>query len=273
MNITLIDKFNLVFSVYKILHRLPSIKETMVLLFNPIDSVRFVEFAYVLKSMKKYKIRPDHILDISSPYALAYILSGISKVIKTDINIDEKKHIKNSEILSFKCENARNLSFNNDCFDFVYSISVIEHIYDGYMDALNEMLRVLKPGGYLYVTFPVSCNHVEEWVSDDIYSSQYRLDGKIFFQYRFDNSDYQTILQGLSDIEIVDHSIYWESSEGQYDRAMNNLRLDCKLKWLNLLKKSFLEAWYGLVLLENSPKDFLKAKSFGNASILLKKMK
>ncbi|MBI4098799.1 MAG: class I SAM-dependent methyltransferase [Candidatus Magasanikbacteria bacterium] len=46
------------------------------------------------------------------------------------------------------------LDFPDNHFDGYWSIGVIEHFRDGYDAVLKEMHRVLKPGGYLFLTFP-----------------------------------------------------------------------------------------------------------------------
>lgn len=49
---------------------------------------------------------------------------------------------------------VRALPFPDNHFDGYWSIGVIEHFWNGYDEVLREMRRVLKPGGYLFLTFP-----------------------------------------------------------------------------------------------------------------------
>jgi SAM-dependent methyltransferase len=49
---------------------------------------------------------------------------------------------------------VRNLPFPTDHFDGYWSLGVIEHFFGGYDEIANEMSRVIKPGGYLFLTFP-----------------------------------------------------------------------------------------------------------------------
>jgi SAM-dependent methyltransferase len=49
---------------------------------------------------------------------------------------------------------VRHLEFPDRFFDGNWSLGVIEHFYEGYRPILEEMGRVLKPGGYLFLTFP-----------------------------------------------------------------------------------------------------------------------
>ncbi len=47
------------------------------------------------------------------------------------------------------------LPFADGEFDGYWSIGVIEHFYEGYGETINEMSRVVKNGGFLFVVFPV----------------------------------------------------------------------------------------------------------------------
>lgn len=49
---------------------------------------------------------------------------------------------------------VRDLPFDDASFDGYWSLGVIEHFFDGYQPIQNEMLRILKPGGYLFMTVP-----------------------------------------------------------------------------------------------------------------------
>ena len=50
---------------------------------------------------------------------------------------------------------VRRLQFEDGFFDGYWSLGVIEHFYDGYEPFLLEARRILKKGGYLFVTVPV----------------------------------------------------------------------------------------------------------------------
>jgi SAM-dependent methyltransferase len=57
--------------------------------------------------------------------------------------------------LKIKVGDVRDLPFPDNFFDGYWSLGVIEHFYDGYERIVSEMFRVLKPGGYLFLTVPV----------------------------------------------------------------------------------------------------------------------
>lgn len=271
MKIYLWDKLRLIASVYRIIPRLPGFKRKFFTLTKPVDSTRYIEFSYLLKMIRRFNISTEKVLDVSSPFILSYILSETGTVLKTDINPAEKEMIVASDRLSFKLEDATKLTFSDASFDLVYSISVIEHIHERYPDAVKEMIRVLKPGGYLYLAFPVSSKHIEEWTENNIYSNQYKKSERFFFQYRFDSVDVHDLLIALDNITVLDESIYWECKDGEYDRFMHKFKGTSFFGKFVFLRDMVLNFWAAIWLLENAPTDFSQARSFGNMSITLQK--
>jgi len=87
--------------------------------------------------------------------------------------------------LKYSLGNATKLEFDDNTFDRVFCISVLEHLEEEYVKgqivnyhkknldvkAINEMLRVLKPGGTLILTFDWSENPTDKrsYRLDDIY--------------------------------------------------------------------------------------------------------
>ncbi|MFH0853288.1 MAG: class I SAM-dependent methyltransferase [bacterium] len=56
--------------------------------------------------------------------------------------------------LKITCGDVRKIPFPNEYFDGYWSLGVIEHFYDGYTSIIEEMNRVIKKRGYLFLTFP-----------------------------------------------------------------------------------------------------------------------
>jgi SAM-dependent methyltransferase len=56
--------------------------------------------------------------------------------------------------LQVRFGDVRALPYGDAEFDGYWSLGVIEHFYEGYERVLLEAKRVLKPGGYAFVTFP-----------------------------------------------------------------------------------------------------------------------
>lgn len=57
--------------------------------------------------------------------------------------------------LQIEVADVRALPFEDGSLDGVWSLGVIEHFYDGFAPLIAETERVLRPGGYLFLTVPV----------------------------------------------------------------------------------------------------------------------
>jgi len=270
MTINLRKKISLLFSVWRETLRMPGVQRAMANLANPIDCTRYVEFAYLLHYFGG-KLNNLNILDVSSPHALAYLLSRRNTVVKTNIDENERRFIRAGRRLRFSREDGLALSFPDETFDLTYSISVIEHIYQRYADAVREMIRVTKKGGYVYLTFPVSASNSEEWLPYPVYPDQKKTEKGFFFQYRFGKEELSALLASLEDVEVVSKAIYWERADGDYDRMVSALRQNTGYGWLNSLRYMLIHFRAGFRLLESVPGSFEAPKPFGNASIILRK--
>lgn len=65
---------------------------------------------------------------------------------------DRNGYELNLERTEFHTADATSLPYKNDLFDVVVSINAFEHIPDPVM-ALNEAIRVTRPGGLIYISF------------------------------------------------------------------------------------------------------------------------
>lgn len=266
------EKMYVLYMALRSLYLLPK-KNILTTFINPIDSTRYTEFAYLLEYLKREKVVPrGKVLDISSPFMMAYILSHTANVLKTDVNVEEEKEVQPNSRLAFELADGTALSYADNTFDMAYSISVIEHIYGKYTQAVKEMIRTTKSGGLIYISFPVSKNYKEEWIESDIYSHQFKESGKTFFQYRFDEQKVKELIAAVENTAgVVSRAIYWERRDGMYDQMTHIMRRRPKNIYLQRLKMAVLNVYYGFFLLENAPKDFSEARDLGNMSIILKK--
>lgn len=131
---------------------------------KPVDYIRYAEFDAILKFLE---LNPStRILDISSPQWFSIYLAFNYPDVEIDyINIIDRELEAFKEIafvlelknLRFTKADVRKMGFKDHTFEKAISISVIEHIYpekDGDIMALNEIRRVLKPGGEFLMTVP-----------------------------------------------------------------------------------------------------------------------
>ena len=56
--------------------------------------------------------------------------------------------------LDVRCGDVRSLPFGDDTFAGYLSLGVIEHFWNGYGPILSEMRRVVRPGGYVFLSVP-----------------------------------------------------------------------------------------------------------------------
>lgn len=110
---------------------------------------------FTSKLMKMIGIKPSLSLDVGCGIGVeADVLSKYSKVIGIDIS-DEVLDIarKRYPNIEFRKEDVCSMSFEDSKFDFIISMSVIEHVLD--TEAMfREFNRVLKMGGIIVLTSP-----------------------------------------------------------------------------------------------------------------------
>jgi len=204
---------------------------------------------------------------------MSCILSKNNKVTRISIDPEEEKFTKTNNSLTFCVEDATGLSFADNTFDFSYSVSVIEHMYEKYMLAIKEIIRVTKPGKYMYLAFPVSKLHTEEWSDGSGYPGQPTNGDKHFFQYRFSSVDIDKIKNQILEAgaTIKHEDIFWERKDGTYDTML--MRLKNKGAYpVFILKSIILNAYYGLTLFRLKPtSSFEESKLFGNIHFIIKK--
>jgi SAM-dependent methyltransferase len=197
------------------------------LLFNPISSVRYFEFAFVMKNLSD--INGKRLLDVSSPflfglyvctkYQLDYQYINLNRVELDQIQALEK-HVNHGSRYLMALEDATHLPYHDHTFDDIISISVIEHI-NGWGDgsAVAEMWRTLKPGGSLILTFPIKRAYEEEFRDDNVFGLNVdQKNGKYFFQRYYDQKAIdKRILSMVPGHEIVNTEIFGEIEEGFFE--------------------------------------------------------
>jgi SAM-dependent methyltransferase len=134
---------------------------------------RIVEYAWIFSRMPEGNIK---MLDAGSTFNFDFIVNHpkIAEKELTILTYSPEKNNFHEKRISYQYADLRDIPFRDECFDLIVSQSTIEHIdmdnsiygYDiehhleninksyDYLNAVKEMLRVLKKGGQLMITFP-----------------------------------------------------------------------------------------------------------------------
>ncbi len=101
---------------------------------------------------------------------------------------------------------VRKLEFGDQFFDGYWSLGVIEHFIDGYDAILSEMYRVIKKGGYLFLTVPSMSILRKAKAALGMYAGleDIELTKDNFYQYAF---SHQSIINSFTDsgFEFIAH--------------------------------------------------------------------
>lgn len=87
----------------------------------------------------------------------------------------------------FVVGDIRDTNFDTDSFDAYFSWGVFEHFESGPQDCIKEALRVLKPGGMLFMSVPQ--DNVRQSLRSVFGKPKAHQDNERFYQYRFTRAE------------------------------------------------------------------------------------
>lgn len=105
---------------------------------------------------------------------------------------------------NFTADVGENLSFPSSSFDFIHVYSVIEHVQD-VGKTLGELIRVLKPGGKIYLHCPNFRFPWEAHYKIPFPTFLPRFMGKLYLRARKKNPDFVDTLNFLSQRSLQKH--------------------------------------------------------------------
>jgi SAM-dependent methyltransferase len=166
--------------------------EGLKLLWAPVGYWRFLPFGVVWQELSAQGHRK--ILDVGSPKILSLLLAAGGRADVWATDLDDEKIFSRWHRLGghlglgnyrVEYQDGRRLTYSDESFDFVFSISVIEHIPDdGDVAAIGEFYRVLKPNGVLVVEVPYRRQYEE--IARTCTSKGTLLDSPQFYERHYD---------------------------------------------------------------------------------------
>jgi len=124
------------------------------------------------------------------------------KAIGIDFASETIKNIKEAvPELDVRFGDVRALDIPDASLDGYISVGVIEHFWDGYAPIINEMQRTLRPGGFLFISFPYMSplRRLKAFLKFYPTAQKQDLDGQVdtFYQFALSPSRF------LADIEAL----------------------------------------------------------------------
>jgi ubiquinone/menaquinone biosynthesis C-methylase UbiE len=86
---------------------------------------------------------------------------------------------------------VKKIDFPDGYFDGYWSLGVIEHFFEGFNEVLREMYRVIRPGGYVFLTVPAMSLIRRSKAKMSMYPAYIFNEkiGETFYQYIYDPKD------------------------------------------------------------------------------------
>ncbi len=202
----------------------PYLREAAARVVNPLSYPRYMEYRLALRQLGP--LDGCRVLDVGSPKLPILVLARKAQCELYATDIRDYFIGPTAQFLArmglgervgrdvhLEVQDARQLSYPDNWFDRVFSISVLEHIpADGDTQAIREIARVMRPGGILTITVPFAASgYHEEFVQGDVYERQ-AVAGGTFYQRYYDMAALHARLVAPSGLRLVVTSFFGEPS-------------------------------------------------------------
>lgn len=182
---------------------------------------RPLEYCYVMEKIMEFK--SQKILDIGcgkTAFPRVLLDSGFDVTCTDQQNNYWGSSIVNRHVYVIS-DDICHSSLLSDEYDTISCISVLEHIKQ-YDIAVKEMVRLLRPGGILLITFPFTYDgdfiwNVYDLIESDAFSSSFR-----YIAHSFNNKNITSWKRKYSLLEIDRR--YFRSWTGKYIRCGDRIQ-------------------------------------------------
>jgi SAM-dependent methyltransferase len=162
---------------------------------SPVSSTRYFELPFAYQHLPVYL---DKCLDVSSPSLFSFYVANQHRSASIQMINPDSSDLALSQTIASTLKINNLLLNNTDLFEFInqeqgfdaiWSLSVVEHIDGEYDDsiAVNIMYRALNRGGRLILTLPVDREFWIEYREEDSYNlGRVNNPNGFFFQRHYD---------------------------------------------------------------------------------------
>jgi len=159
---------------------------------------------------------------------IAYFAHNGYRLTGLDVTADGMRQLRSKDVNAELVQgDVRGLPFRENSFDAVLSLGVLEHIEEGPEHALEEVVRVLKPGGTLFFQVPYNSPlrrvFVNRLHSLRMFVRKVRGARTCFHEYRFSRREVTRLLtrSGFSIREMVPDDLRPPKNMGMYVDVIN----------------------------------------------------
>lgn len=145
-----------------------------------------------------------HVLDAMCGGGMAsgYFVQKGAVVSAVDISDEQCRHYAGRfPTHDVRCESILNTSFDDASFDFIVTDS-LHHLHPKVPEALDEMLRILKPGGHILAYEPNAKSFI-----DFFRKLWYRLDRR-YFEENEQSIDMQAVASAMQGRVVLEQAVY-----------------------------------------------------------------
>jgi SAM-dependent methyltransferase len=181
-------------------------REAAIRIAVPLDPSRYLELPWALDMLGAAP--GEHVLDLASPKLLAVALArtGVDVVSVDMLEPEIELWRRLAPGVRFEVADGRALPYADASFDRAYSISVIEHIPErGDEQALQELARVVAPGGRIVLTMPYADEYHEDWRDRPVYAGE--AEGDRYFFERWYDEEHLDRLVGSAPVREVSREL------------------------------------------------------------------
>ncbi len=215
------------------------VRHALKLILEPLNYWRNIE---VPATVQNLDVRPsDKVLDVGSPKIAALYLwkrSGATTY-STDLfdyfreeyglYLESLNQGRSADTFLMEVQDARKLTYTDEYFDKIFSISVVEHITNqGDSLAMAEFFRVLKKRGICCISVPYASSYFESFTKDEYYYLKVEKGQPVFYQRHYDQRALQERLVIPSKMKLLKIQYFSERFiryESLYDRLPYFLKI------------------------------------------------